>query len=108
MLQIYIYILDDLNVLNSSDDGGAKALLDFSSLFNLQQLINQPTRTTELSMTLIDVVLVTNKNMVKSVGVTPVGISDHDLVHITLNFKKIRPRPIYISYRSIGVRGYKF
>ncbi len=96
-----IYILGDLNcnVLNSSD-GGAKALLDFCSLFNLKQLIDQPTRTTELSTTLIDVVLVTNKSMVKSVGVTPVGISDHDLVHITLNFKKSRPKPIYISYRS--------
>jgi hypothetical protein len=100
-LKKYIYILGDLNcnILNSSD-GCAKAISDFCSSFNLKQLINQPTRTTELSATLIDVVLVTNKDMVKSAGVTHIGISDHDLVHITLNFKKRCPKPIYISYRS--------
>ena len=38
--------------------------------------------------------------MVKNAGVTPVSISDHHLVYITLNFKKIFAKPVYISYRS--------
>lgn len=38
--------------------------------------------------------------MVKSAGVTPVSISDHDLVHMALNFKKSRPKPVYIIRRS--------
>ena len=38
--------------------------------------------------------------MVKNAGVTPVSISDHYLVYITLNFKKIFAKPVYISYRS--------
>ena len=38
--------------------------------------------------------------MVKNAGVTPVSISDHHLVHITLNFKKIFAKPVCISYRS--------
>ena len=38
--------------------------------------------------------------MVKNAGVTPVSISDHHLVYITLNFKNIFAKPVYISYRS--------
>ena len=38
--------------------------------------------------------------MVKNAGVTPVSISDHHLVYITLNFKKIFAKPVYISHRS--------
>ena len=98
-----IYILGDLNcnILNSSDSG-AKALLDFCSAFNLSQIIDQPTRSTKSSKTLIDVVLVTNKNMLKNSGVMPISISDHDLVYITLNFKKRRPKPVYIMRHSLA------
>ena len=96
-----IYILLDLNCnVISSSDSGAKALQNFCSSFNLKQLVNQPTRITESSTSLIDVVLVTNKSMVKNVGVTPVSISDHHLVHITLTFMKIFSKPVYISFRS--------
>lgn len=52
-----IFILGDLNcnVLDISD-GNARALLDFYSTFNLTQVIKQPTRCTDLSETLIDVI----------------------------------------------------
>lgn len=96
-----IYILGDLNcnILNSSDSN-ARVLLDFCSAFNLTQVIKQPTRSTEASKTLIDVILVTNKGMVKTAGVTPISISDHDLVYITLNLKDRRPKPVYVIRRS--------
>lgn len=57
-----IYIFGDLNcnVINSSDSG-SQALSDFCLSFSREQLINQPTRITELSITLIDVVSVTKQ-----------------------------------------------
>ena len=96
-----IFILGDLNcnVLDISD-GNARALLDFCSTFNLTQVIKQPTRRTDLSETLIDVIIVTNKYLVKTSGVRPVTISDHDLVFITLNLKRRRLKPVYVIRRS--------
>jgi hypothetical protein len=41
------------------------AMLTTMSFLNLSQIIDQPTRSTKSSKTLIDVVLVTNKNMLK-------------------------------------------
>ena len=54
-----IFILGDLNcnVLDISD-GNARALMDFCSTFSLTQVIKQPTRRTDLSETLIDVIIV--------------------------------------------------
>ena len=96
-----IYILGDLNcnVLNTSDLGG-QSLLNFCTAYNLTQVINEPTRITQSSQSLIDVILVSNKNVVKESKVLPVSISDHDLVYITINVKKTRPKPIYITTRS--------
>ena len=96
-----IFILGDLNcnVLDISD-GNARALMDFCSTFNLTQVIKQPTRRTDLSETLIDVIIVTNKYLVKTSGVRPVTISDHDLAFITLNLKCRRSKPVYVIRRS--------
>lgn len=38
--------------------------------------------------------------MLKNSGVMPISISDHDLVYLNLNFKKRRPKPVYIMRRS--------
>ena len=96
-----IYILGDLtcNALNTCDMGG-QTLLNFCKAYNLTQVINEPTRITESSKSLIDIILVSNKNVVKESKVLPVSISDHDLVYVTLNLKKTRAKPIYITTRS--------
>ena len=96
-----IFILGDLNcnVLNANDPA-CQALTNFCSSFNLSQLINQPTRVTETSETLIDVLLASNRNMVIETKVIPVSISDHDLICATLKLKKERPKPVYVSVRS--------
>ena len=96
-----IYILGDLNcnVLNKLDPG-SRMLLNFCSAFNLTQVINQPMKITELSETLIDVILVSNTKAILEAGVMPVSISDHDLVYVVLCLKKSRPKPIYITTRS--------
>lgn len=96
-----IYILGDLNcnVLNTPDPG-SQALLNFCSAFNLTQLIDQPARSSESSVPLIDIILASNTSAIDKAGVIPVSISNHDLVYVVLRRKKCRSRPIYITTRS--------
>ena len=68
--------------------------------FNLTQPINKPTRVTENSESLIDVVMPTNENLVASSGVLMSTISDHNLVNITLKPKKPRIKHSYVTIRS--------
>jgi endonuclease/exonuclease/phosphatase family metal-dependent hydrolase len=88
-----IYILGDLNcnVLDSNDPGH-RSLLDFCTCFNLTQFVDKPTRITEHSRTLIDVILTSSKNNIKQTKVIPNSISDHDVVMSTLTLKKCRPK----------------
>ena len=96
-----IYILGDLNcnVLNTGDPA-CQALLNFCSTFNLVQLITQPTRITESLATLLDVILVSNKELIIESNVVPISISDHDSVYATLQLKKEHKKPVYVNARS--------
>jgi len=96
-----ILILGDLthNLLRLNEPE-PKALLDFCNCFNLTQVINQPTWITELSTSLLDVVLTNNKDLITETKVVPHSISDHDLIIGTLHLKKPRPKPTYIITRS--------
>ena len=78
----------------------AVALLDFCKSVNLTQLINEPTRVTETSSTLLDVIITSNVNLVESFGVLPCHISDHYLVHVTLKLKILKPPPRFVKMRS--------
>jgi hypothetical protein len=82
------------------NDPACQSLTKFCSSFNLSQLINQPTRVTENSKTLIDVFLTSTPNLVAETKVVPVSISDHDLVFASLKLKKERTKPVYIYARS--------
>ena len=84
-----MYILGDLNcdLLNPA----SYILQDFCSAFSLTQIIRKPTRVTENSATLIDVILASNTNMVLNANVMPCSISDHDLVYVQLRLIKERP-----------------
>jgi len=97
-LNIPIFILAGLNCyLLNPDDTGSKVLLDFCNSFNLTQMIERPTRTTEYLGSLIDVMLVSNKNLINETNVLANSISDHDLIVASMNLKKSRPKPSYIS-----------
>ena len=60
-----IFILGDLNcnMLNANDPL-CQTLTTFCLAFNLSQLVHQPTRVTETSKSLLDILLVSNKNLV--------------------------------------------
>ncbi|CAH3154104.1 unnamed protein product, partial [Pocillopora meandrina] len=67
--------------------------------------INKPTRVTDNSESLIDVVMTTNENLVAFSDVQMSTISDHNLVNITLKPKKPRIKHSYVIIRSY--RNYK-
>ena len=74
-----IYILADLNCnLLIPENPDSKALLDFSRMYNLSQMVQSPTRVTDSTESLIDVILSSNEQQVQETIVKPCSISDHD------------------------------
>lgn len=96
-----IYLLGDMNCrLERDDNPETKALLNFCRSYNLSQLITKPTRVTETTSSILDVILASDTKQVHNVMVLESSISDHDLVYITLKLKKERSKPVYITTRS--------
>ena len=59
-------------------------LLNFLRTLDFSQLIKEPTRVTDKSRTLIDVILVNNEHRIVDSGVVPVSLSDHFLIFCVL------------------------
>ncbi|PFX25902.1 hypothetical protein AWC38_SpisGene9434 [Stylophora pistillata] len=55
-------------------------LLNFSRAYNFTQLIKEPTRITDTSRTMIDLLFANNEHRIVKSGVVPVPLSDHFLV----------------------------
>ena len=72
-----------------------------SDPFAFTQIIDEPTRITATSSTLIDLMLTSNPENVKAHGVvdTP-GISDHCLIFLAYSIKKPKFRPKMVSKRD--------
>ena len=83
-----ILLMGDLNcdVSKFPPDAHTRRLQFLSCVYQLEQLINEPTRVTRTSATLIDLIFTNrNENIVKS-GVIHLGISDHSLVFAVRKF----------------------
>ena len=95
-----IIILGDLNcnLLQTNPDG--LSWLNFASEMNLKQLITSPTRITESSRSLIDVVMTSTPDLVHESGVISTSISEHFPVYMVLNTKLPKQPPSYITVRS--------
>ena len=96
-------LLGDFNInmldLNSP---GTKFLLDnFIEPFSLSQLIEKPTRITDKSQTLIDLILVNKPNNVLFSGCCDApGISDHHFTYLAYSFKKEKFKPYKVTKRD--------
>ena len=77
-----------------------KALDNFSSEMNLYQLIKSPTRITETSATLIDVIFVSSTSLVRESGVMSRSISDHLPVYAKLKLQRPKTAPQFVRIRS--------
>ena len=97
-------LLGDLNcdLLRPDIQGKeGRTLLDICDLYDLQCLINGPTRITNNTATLIDVILVNNRKRFLHADVLEPHLSDHNLVCAAMKLHLPKARPKFIAYRKI-------
>ncbi|KAI8512623.1 hypothetical protein Bbelb_092620 [Branchiostoma belcheri] len=92
-------ILGDLNCNLLIDKGPAEDLNFLCDLYDLTNLIKEPTRVTEQSSSLIDVILTSNSCKYSNSGVYKGGLSDHHLIYTHRGLKQPKPSPKWISAR---------
>ena len=66
----------------------------------MENVIQEATRQTITSSSLIDLIVTTRKDLVSATGVFPLGISDHNLIYATIRLKNKRPSPIIVKTRD--------
>ena len=94
-------ILGDLNVdYNKRNDH--KSIKDLFNLVGLKQLIQEFTRVTDSSRTIIDVIFTSHQDCIKETVVIPMGISDHDVIGVNRKINNNHYVP-----RNITMRNYK-
>ena len=79
--------------------------------FNLHNMIQEATRSTISSRTLLDLFVTTTTDLISSSGVFPLGLSDHDLIYATIRLKHNRPPPKFIktrNYKRIDFEKFKY
>ena len=97
-------LLGDLNInmlpnlKNRSSD--KQMLLNLIRIMDLNQLISKPTRISNTTRSLIDIILVNNEHRIVNSGVIPVTLSDHFLVFCVLKAGVVKAQPRIIEYRS--------
>ena len=97
-----IVILGDLNVNMLAVDGYRTfQLVDIIQSHGFEQLIDQPTRVTSTSSSLIDVII-TNHTRVDRSGVERVDVADHDLIFCDILVGKIKQPVVEKVFRSFA------
>ena len=102
-------IIGDINI-NYLDDDNNKDMKELLTLNGFKQKVSEPTRVTDTTKTLIDVILTTKTENLTDIKVIPTALSDHDTVSCRrkLNNKKpphetIRCRD-YTKYNPIDLQ----
>ena len=74
--------MGDLNcdILKSPCESHTRKLQFLSSLYQFDQLIDEPTRITGTSATLIDLILTNKEENISKSGVIHLGLSDHSMI----------------------------
>lgn len=93
-----IFILGDLNDDLLTPNSKLSKILKTTKLC---QLINNPTRITPRSSTLLDVIITNKTSMVISSDVTPCEIADHELISVHVNIRKPKRQPEIKTFRSL-------
>ena len=77
------------NMLKSEKESVlTRAAKNMCNLFDMKQIINEPTRVTDACSSLIDVILVSDRDKIANSGVISMGISDHMLIFCTRKVTK--------------------
>ena len=91
-----VFILGDFNdnYLDKSNH-----ISKICKTLNLWQVIDKPTRITEHSSTLLDLIITNDINMIVQSEVTPSPIADHEMVSILINIRKPEKKLEVRTYR---------
>ena len=78
------YLLGDLNcnLLSDTPNTNTSDLLNILAIYNMTQLITEPTRITNTTQSLIDLCITNTPDKIRASGVLSIGISDHSLVYL--------------------------
>lgn len=93
-----IFVLGDLNDDLLFPNAKLKKII---KACKLSQIIDKPTRITETSATLLDVLITNNPNMIVDFDVLPHPIADHELITAKLNLRKPKRQPESKTFRSL-------
>ena len=104
-LENYLHVLDgqnkelilSLSVLQSH----SRRLMDILELFQMEQVIADPTRITSNTASLLDIIATNRPDKVKESGVIHLGISDHSLVYVSLKVSVPRDKPKIVESRNL-------
>ena len=100
-----LFILGDMNInLNEKKSTCplVKKYEEFILTFGLKQLIQQPTRITSTSSSLIDHVLTNANDKISQSGILDIGLSDHQLIYCTRKLTKTKTGLTkFINFRTM-------
>lgn len=97
-----ILLLGDFNI-DMSAENEPRQTRDFKQALyelNLSNIIKTHTRITNRSKSLIDLALSSDTDKVHHCGTYPLGLSDHDLIYVTIKINKERTPPKLIKVRN--------
>ena len=95
-------LMGDTNCDFITPNNGIKHLKNLFDTYSLTQIINEPTRTTQDTKTLIDHIATNRPELASDSGVVTCGISDHDVVYMVRKTKlpKVKLHPKTLTGRN--------
>ena len=97
-----IILMGDLNsdlLQRSNENHTGKRLKRILYSYDLTNIIKEPTRISDTTKTLIDLIIVKDDSKIYKHGVFEPGISDHKLIFCTLNIKRKYPKAQFKDVR---------
>ena len=84
------------NLLDTELNAHSRRLVDIMDIYQLRQIIKEPTRLTNNISSLVDLFVTSNPQKVKTSGVIRIGISDHYVIYActkaSLTYKSSSPK----------------
>ena len=93
-----IVVIGDLNFDLCSDHSDIKKFNELCDQFQLTNSVEKPTRVTESTATLLDLILSSHPDHYAKSGSLHLGITDHDLIYTVRKQRLPKPPPKQIPY----------
>jgi exonuclease III len=110
-----VILIGDFNcdwsrLINNKANVQTNKLAELAGTFQFEQLINEPTRITSTTKTLIDLAFTNKPELINGSGIIHLGISDHSLIYIQrkISIPRNDPKVIKtIQFKNYSVNNFK-